>query len=310
MRHNETSEQGGGFESAAAAPAGPATKESPSGWPDFSESFFGADGRPLVVGHRGASADAPENTLAAFELARRHGADGIEFDVRLAADGVPVCIHDATLRRTAGLDTAVSSLTSAELARLDVGSWFNSRYPARARPEFAREGVPTLGRVLDTFGPHFRVLHVELKYSDAEQHRALAEAAVSALRAREGVARRAVVKSFNLEAVAEVKRLAPEQRTAALFGRRLTRPLIPAREMIARSLDCGADVLGPHRSLVTRRRVEAARAAGLHVIVWTVDHPAWARRAREWALRALVTNRPARLLGALGAARAATAADW
>lgn len=119
--------------------------------------------RPLVVAHRGASADAPENTLAAFELAGRQGADGIEFDVRLAADGVPVCIHDETLRRTASLDTAVSSLTSLELARLDAGSWFNRRHPARSRTHFAREGVPTLERVLDTFGPRFRVLHVELK---------------------------------------------------------------------------------------------------------------------------------------------------
>ena len=295
---------------AAAAAGETDLKESLSGEIRFSESFFGVTGRPLVVAHRGASADAPENTMAAFEVARRHGADGIEFDVRLAADGIPVCIHDATLRRTAALDAAVSSLTSAELARLDAGSWFNKRHPARSRPEFAREGVPTLERVLDTFGPRFRVLHVELKYSDAEQHRALAEATVSVLRSREEIARRAVVKSFNLEAIAEVKLLAPAQRTAALFGRKLTRPFITTRDMIARTRDCGADLLGPHRSLVTRRRVEAARAAGLPVIVWTVDHPAWARRARAWALRALVTNRPARLLDALGATRAAAASDW
>lgn len=267
------------------------------------------DGGLLIIGHRGASAHAPENTHAAFALAFRQGADGIEFDVRLAADGVPVCIHDETLRRTASLDTAVSSLTSLELARLDAGSWFNRRHPARSRPHFAREGVPTLERVLDTFGPRFRVLHVELKCPPGEG-RALAEAVVALLRRREAIARRAVVKSFDLKAIGAVKLLAPEQRTAALFGRKLTRPFVTSREMIASARDCGADLLGPHRSLVTRRRVEAARAAGLPVIVWTVDHPAWARRAREWALRALVTNRPARLLAALGAARAAAVSDW
>lgn len=265
--------------------------------------------RPLVVAHRGASADGPENTLAAFELARRQGTDGIEFDVRLAADGVPVVIHDETLRRTASLDRAVTSLTSAELARLDAGSWFNRRHSARSRPEFADEGVPTLARVLDLFGPRFRVLHVELKCPPAG-HGALVEAAVSVLRSREEIARRAIVKSFDLKAIEEVKLLAPEQRTAALFGRRLTRPFISTREMIARARDSGADLIGPHRSLVTRRRVEAARAAGLPVIVWTVDHVAWVRRARELGLRALVTNRPARLLGALGTTRAASAADW
>ena len=263
---------------------------------------------PVVVAHRGASADAPENTLAAFELAREQGADGIEFDVRLTADGVPVVIHDETLRRTASLDRAVGSLTSAELARLDAGSWFNRRHPARSRPEFANEGVPTLARVLDLFGPSFCVLHVELKCPAAE-HRALVEAAISVLRSREEIARRALVKSFDLKAVEGVKLLAPDLRTAALFGRNLSRPFLSTREMIDRALGCGAEVLGPHRSLVTRRRVDAAHAAGLSVIVWTVDHPAWVRRASGWGLRALVTNRPERILDALGATRPA-APDW
>jgi glycerophosphoryl diester phosphodiesterase len=264
---------------------------------------------PLVVAHRGASADAPENTLAAFGLAQRAGADGIEFDVRLAADGVPVCIHDETLRRTALREGEVASLTSAELARLDAGTWFNRRHPARARAEFAREGVPTLARVLELFGRRFSVMHVELKCSDTDRG-ALAEAAVSALRSHAEAAPRALVKSFDLKAIERVKLLAPELRTAALFGKRLGLPLVTTREMIARARDCGADVLGPHRSLVTRRRVEAARAAGLPVVVWTVDHAAWARRGREWGLRALVTNRPARMLAALGdSARAAHAAD-
>jgi glycerophosphoryl diester phosphodiesterase len=261
--------------------------------------------RPLVVAHRGASADAPENTLAAFELAHERGADGIEFDVRLAADGVPVVIHDETLQRTAALDHAVSSLTSAELARLDAGSWFNRCRPARSRPDFAREGVPTLARVLDLFGPRFRMLYVELKCGDADR-RPLVETAVSVLGQRAEVARRSVVKSFDLMAVAQVKLLAPVQRTVALFGHRPGAPVITTSDMIERARDCGADMLGPHRSLVTRRRVEAARAAGLPVAVWTVDHPAWARRGREWGLRALITNRPARLLDALSAAQGAS----
>lgn len=247
--------------------------------------------------------------MAAFELARRHGADGIEFDVRLAADGVPVVIHDETLRRTASLAAAVDSLTSAELARLDCGSWFNRRFPARARTEFAREGVPTLARVLDLYGPRFSVLHVELKCA-ADECGALVEAAVSVLRSREEIAPRAVVKSFDLKAIEEVKQLAPNLRTCALLGRRLGSPFVRTREVIARARDCGADVFGPHRSLVTRRRVEAAQAAGLSVIVWTVDHPSWATRARELGLRALVTNRPARLLDALGATRSASSPGW
>ena len=256
--------------------------------------------RPLIIGHRGASAHAPENTLAAFERALRDGADGVEFDVRLAADGVPVVIHDATLRRTALRDGAVSSLTSSELTRLDAGTWFNRRRPTRAREEFSREGIPTLARVLQLFAPRFRVLYVELKCSAVET-RPLAEAVVSVVGEFEKHAGRLVIESFDLGAVAEVKRLAPHLRAAALFERKLRQPLLPARELIARALDCGADELALHRSLATRRRVEAARAAGLQCVVWTADHPSWAARAIDLGLRAVITNDPARMRHALDA---------
>src|SRR5215208_2524413 len=79
---------------------------------------------PLIIGHRGASAVAPENTMAAFREAIATGADGIEFDVRLTRDGVPVIIHDSTLRRTGGLQRRVSDLAASELEQVDVGSWF------------------------------------------------------------------------------------------------------------------------------------------------------------------------------------------
>ncbi|MCA1613516.1 MAG: glycerophosphodiester phosphodiesterase [Acidobacteria bacterium] len=266
-------------------------------------------GRPLVVGHRGASARAPENTLAAFGRALRDGADGVEFDVRLAADGVPVVVHDATLRRTALRGGAVSSHTSAELARLDAGTWFNRRRPARAREEFSREGIPTLARVLQLFAPRFRALYVELKCERAGAA-ALAEAVVAAVGETGSHAGRIVIESFDLGAVAEAKRLAPHLRAAALFERRLRRPLLPARELIARALGCGASELALHRSLATRGRVEAARAAGLQTVVWTVDHPSWAARAFDLGLRALITNDPARMRRALDAAEAARAGAW
>ena len=82
---------------------------------------------PLILGHRGASAVAPENTLAAFSRAIKDGADGFEFDVRLSRDQVPVVIHDATLKRTGSIDISVCNLTSQELGEVDVGSWFDQR---------------------------------------------------------------------------------------------------------------------------------------------------------------------------------------
>jgi glycerophosphoryl diester phosphodiesterase len=256
---------------------------------------------PLVVAHRGASARAPENTLAAFRRAFDDGADGLEFDVRLASDGVPVVIHDATLRRTAGRKGEIASLSSTDFAEIDVGSWFNRRRPARAREEYALERIPTLARVLDEFAPRSRALYVELKCNRADAA-LLAAAVVGVLRELPDAGRRSVVESFALEAIAEVKRLAPHLRTAALFERSLRRRPLTAREMCARALAHGADEIALHRSLATRRAVERARAAGLPTVVWTVDHPSWARRARELGLRALITNDPARLRAALNAA--------
>jgi glycerophosphoryl diester phosphodiesterase len=253
---------------------------------------------PLVIAHRGASTHAPENTIAAFERALHDGADGFEFDVRLASDGVPVVIHDASLRRTAGRNVEIATLSSSALARVDVGSWFNRSFPARARAEFAGERIITLARVVAEFAPRCRALYVELKCSRADAYR-LAAATVEVLRANEKFAHRVVVESFALEAIAGVKRLAPDVSTAALFERTLRRPHPRAREMIARSLAHGADEIALQRTLITRRTVEAARDAGLQTVVWTADHPAWARRARELSLRAIITNTPARLRAAL-----------
>src|SRR5271169_2602058 len=102
----------------------------------------------LNIGHRGASGEAPENTLAAFDLALRQGADGIEFDVRLSSDGVPVVIHDPRLERTTSGSGHVDDLPLSVLKRLDAGSWFNRRFPKRAQNRYAGLKVPTLAEVL------------------------------------------------------------------------------------------------------------------------------------------------------------------
>jgi glycerophosphoryl diester phosphodiesterase len=93
--------------------------------------------KPLIIAHRGASALAPENTLAAFRRAIADGAEGIEFDVRLAKDNVPVVIHDADLKRVGARNGSVGEYTSAELGKIDVGSWFNRQKPEKANERFA-----------------------------------------------------------------------------------------------------------------------------------------------------------------------------
>ena len=103
---------------------------------------------PLIIGHRGACAVAPENTITAFRSAILAGADGIEFDVRLSRDGLTVVIHDDTLKRTGLIDRPVSELTATELQQVDVGSWFARRSEQNS---FFGERLPLLPQVFDLF---------------------------------------------------------------------------------------------------------------------------------------------------------------
>jgi glycerophosphoryl diester phosphodiesterase len=248
---------------------------------------------PLIIGHRGASAVAPENTIAAFERALADGADGLEFDVRLARDRVPVVIHDSTLRRTGLREGLIAALSSYELSQIDVGTWFNLRHPAIARAEYARERISTLASVFELMKESTATLYVEMKCSELEICNLAVEVArlVRAFALVESV----VVESFTLEAIAELKRHAPEIRTAALFEPKLTRPLPSARRLVEQAISFGADEIALHRALATRRVVAAARQRGLKTVVWTVDNPAWVKRARDFGIQALITNKPAQM---------------
>lgn len=248
---------------------------------------------PLIIGHRGAAAVAPENTLISFERALKDGADGIEFDVRLARDSVPVVIHDATLRRTALIKGSVASFSSAELSKLDVGSWFNLRRRSLARKEYAQATIPTLARVFEAFDCVDALLYVEMKCGPKD--RASLANGVANLVRRHSLVDRVVVESFDLAAIAEIKRCDPGIRTAALFDRKLSHPSPSTRRMIDRTIRNGGEEIALHSSLATRRAVELAARHGLSTVVWTVDRTAWVERAIESGIRALITNNPARL---------------
>lgn len=248
---------------------------------------------PLIIGHRGASAVAPENTLAAFQRAFADGADGIEFDVRLALDGVAVVIHDATLRRTGLRNGAIATLSSSELSQVDVGTWFNRRHPSAAHVAYANERIATLAQVFELTKERGAPLYVELKCAGHECSVLAAE--VSRIVREDGLVDSVVVESFTLAAIAEIKRHAPEIRTAALFEPKLSRPLPSARKLVEQAIRYGADEIALHRTLATRRVVEAARQHGLKTVVWTVDNIAWVKRARDFGIHALITNKPAQM---------------
>jgi len=254
---------------------------------------------PLIIGHRGASAVAPENTLAAFARAMTDGADGIEFDVRLARDGVPVVIHDPTLERT-GLTTGrIAELSSEELQRADVGSWFGRRLKPTS-VDFAGERLPSLSQVFDFFGSTAGLLYLEMK-TEVEDDIRFATAVVRAMR-EHSLADRVVVESFNLSLIQEVKNIDSEIRTAALFEPKKSNPLslVPRKKLIDLAKAAGADEIALHHSLATRYIIEKARQSELRIVVWTVDNPDWVKRARSLGIAALITNNPGVMLRARG----------
>ena len=230
--------------------------------------------------------------MAAFRRALADGADGIEFDVRLARDGVAVVIHDANLRRVALRKDSVSMLNSADLAACDVGSWFNQRFPALAQRGFAMERVPTLDQLFSLFKSSNGLLYLEMKCSAAEGP-VLARAVAKAIQ-NYSFLDRVVVLSFDLPALQAVKNIDPQIRTGALFQPRIFSPgsLIVKSTMVPTALQYGADEIALHRLLARPTIIRQASAAGLKTVVWTVDNPAWLQTARQLGVHAVITNSP------------------
>lgn len=217
--------------------------------------------RPLIIGHRGASAVAPENTLAAFEAAIAAGADGIEFDVRLSRDGVPVVIHDETLYRTCGVPHLVRDVAANELSGFDV---------------------PGLTRVFELFESNDLILYLEMKEVEvAEKCCRLIE--------QYRLQDRVVFECFEHSALVTVKNIDPTFKIAPLF-----QP--PAPLILKRALALGAEEIALHHRLATTSVSKRAKQEGLKVVVWTVDDPAWIERARTLDVHALITNDPAALI--------------
>lgn len=253
---------------------------------------------PLIIGHRGASAHAPENTLAAFQMALDSGADGVEFDLQLAKDGVPVVIHDATLKRTGGRKEAVADLTSKELGKVDVGSWFNKKYPKRANADFVKEAVPTLSQVLRLVKRSEGLVYIELKATDAS-YRDLAKAVCDVIR-DSPLLPRIIVKSFKLAAIPEIRHHLPEAQTAALFAPQIMDYLRRRKFIIAMAREFGAHQISLHHSLVTKKFTALAAQAQMPVTIWTADDPKWVKRCQKLGIGAFITNDPAKMLSVRG----------
>lgn len=253
--------------------------------------------KPLIIGHRGASAVAPENTMAAFREAIAVGSDGIEFDVRLTRDGVPVVIHDSSLRRTGGLSQRIADLTWAEISKVDVGSWF-TRKNNLPQGSFANEFVPSLAELFTLFQSNSLTLYLEMKCDSPVEYAPLAEACCRMI-AEHVMKDRVRVECFQLPALRVVKEIDAEIRTVALFEPSISNPsVLSDQSIINKATGIGAAAIALHHRLARRSLVEKAKANGMHVAVWTVDDPVWIGRARTICVDALITNDPSIMLQA------------
>jgi len=230
---------------------------------------------PLVIAHRGASMYAPENTIAAFELAVEMGADAIELDTMLSADGVPVVIHDQSLERTTNGSGSVASKAVAEIKQLDAGSMFEAK--------FAGEKIPTLEEVFSAVGQEI-LINVELK-NYASTFDRLPEIVVD-LVIKKGLSNRVLLSSFNPIALIKAKKASDKIRRAALIG---GGPKI-VRGIIEWFTDYFA--LHPEVSLVNQGMVDKHHNAGHKVNVWTINEESVMMKLLFMGVDGLITDKP------------------
>lgn len=265
------------------------TKEQESSAPALS-----ASDPPVVIAHRGASAYAPEHTFAAWDLAVEMGADYLEQDLQMTADGELVVFHDEELDRTAeARDARCSGMlrnrTLADLAGCDVGSWFNRAHPDRARPEYVGLRIPTLAEVLDRY-PDQR-FYIETK--SPETAPGMEATLVELLREHDlrtgHELPRVFLQSFSSDSLRRLAELAPEiPRVQLLPGRWSSRRIRGALREIASY----AVAIGPRADRVDRALVDAAHRLGLLVHPYTVNDPAEMVRLMQIGADGWFTDRP------------------
>ncbi|MBO7748420.1 glycerophosphodiester phosphodiesterase [Paenibacillus sp. MWE-103] len=230
------------------------------------------------VAHRGASGLAPENTMAAFRAAMAFPfVQWIELDVQLSKDGIPVVIHDDSLRRTAKKPGRVSDYTAEELGRMDAGGWFGK--------PFAGEGIPTLERVLDATVGRCR-LNIELK-TYGGRYPGMEKKVVDLLYAK-GLEHDAVITSFDRNALVKVRELSKDVRTGLIIDA-LPWTLVEELKRL------GASFLSIGYTRVSETLLADMRKANLAVMAWTVnDAPMIKRLAGLSSTLMICTNYPDR----------------
>jgi len=238
-----------------------------------------------IIAHRGASFDAPENSLSAMKLAWEQNADAVELDLWLSKDGRLVVFHDADARRISGVARKIADLTWAELQQLDVGAWKNSH--------FKGERIPTLESILATIPKNRRAV-IEIKCGPE-----IVPELKRVLDASRRAPRELAIISFNFESLKKARETFPDVEHFFLHGYKkdpATGKLPVLKPLIARAQAAKFHGLNLHFDWpIDEQFVRDVKGAGLKILVWTVNDAAVAKRLASTGVDAITTDRPGRL---------------
>jgi len=230
---------------------------------------------PTLVAHRGGGSLAPENTLAALRLGQSLGFRAAEFDVKLTRDGVAILLHDATLDRTTSGSGPAGARTWEELATLDAGGWLSDAF--RGEPIARFDEVARLLRERGTLA------NIEIKPVPGTDRETGRELAVRAGELWDGAAVPPLLSSFSFAALLAAKEAAPALPRGFIVGAPTDADFERMAALEAVSLHCA-------RQHATRELVDRAHAAGLRVLVWTVNDPPEADRLLGWGVDGIITD--------------------
>ncbi|MEO0563823.1 MAG: glycerophosphodiester phosphodiesterase family protein [Chloroflexota bacterium] len=237
------------------------------------------DDRPLVFAHRGAMAYAPMNTMASFQLAVDQNADGIELDVYLTQDDIPVVIHDFDVSHTTDGEGRVGSMTLEEIRELDAGSWFDSR--------FSGEQVPTLDDVFEAFGNKLYI-NVEIKALQLNTKHYAHQ--VAECIKRHGMQERVIVSSFNPLVLRNMRQAISDIPIGYLEA--------PEVKWYIKTMLIGFnfDAWHPENIQITKSNTARTHRRGRRLNTWTVNDPAEAKKLSDMGVDMLITDNPDTIL--------------
>ncbi len=231
---------------------------------------------PKIVAHRGGGSLAPENTLAAIDVGARHGHRMIEFDVKLAQDGQPFLLHDDRLDRTSNGKGVAGDLPWAQLVTLDAGGWYGSA--------FRGEPLPTLAAVAERCAQHGLAANIEIKPTSGTEQETGRAVALAARLLWEGQPIAPLLSSFSLVALEAAQQAVPT----------LARGLLLERwrdDWLALTQRLGCISIHIDHQVLTEERVATLKAAGLRILVYTVNRPDRARLLLNWGVDCICTDR-------------------